>query len=133
MIPRFCPVNYWIAREKDLPPFPANCLYQYLFAGNGTFIRSENRAFSLVKKLADCPTAGLANLEESFNFKLPLIPLSLTEEIWQLCRHCYPEEVAVQLAFREGAWYFRQPRQSTTDSSARWQDSDWEFQADVAV
>jgi PRTRC genetic system protein A len=129
----FCPVNYGIAREKELPPFPANCLYQYLFAGNGTFLRSENRAFSLVKKLADCPAVGLAELAESFTFKLPLIPRPLSEQIWQLGCQCYPAEVVVQLAFRQGAWQVKQPRQATTPESAHWQDGDEDFQADVAV
>jgi len=116
-------IDYALATTTSLSP-TANCLYQYIMAANGIFIRAENRTFRIVSQIAKVPIAGLARVENEFKFHLPRIPLVLTEQLLDRCQSHYPDEVYLQLSFNGELWAIEQPQQVASGSSVRWQGGD---------
>lgn len=116
-------IDYALATNTSLTP-TANCLYQYIMAANGLFIRAENRTFRIVSQIAKVPIAGLARVENEFKFHLPRVPLALTEQLLDRCQRYYPHEVYLQLTSDGVLWKLKQPQQITSGSSVQWQGGD---------
>jgi PRTRC genetic system protein A len=66
-------VTYHIHQQGPLPAQDA-LGYQYLLAGNGVYIRTENRFFQTQFPIAPCVVRGLAALETQFHLKVPRLP-----------------------------------------------------------
>jgi PRTRC genetic system protein A len=66
-------VTYAIHRRPPLPPSNARA-YQYVMAGNGVFLRAENRFVSIIAPIARCRVRGLPPLEKELRLKIPRLP-----------------------------------------------------------
>jgi len=69
-------ITYIIHHQTPLPANDA-LAYQYIMAGNGVFLRAENRFVSAIVPVARCQIRGLAPLERQINLKIP----RLTEQL----------------------------------------------------
>jgi hypothetical protein len=62
-------VTYAIHRQTPLPANNA-LAYPYVMAGNGVFLRAENRFVSAIVPVARCQIRGLAPLEQQIKLKI---------------------------------------------------------------
>jgi PRTRC genetic system protein A len=63
-----------------LPP-PAGRAYEYLLAGNGVFLRAENRFVQAVLPLTTVEVRGLAPLASRVRLRVPRLPASLLVQV----------------------------------------------------
>ena len=73
-------VTYHIHHQEPLPSSDA-LAYQYILAGNGLFIRTETRFFSVLMPIAKATVRGLPSLAFDFQLKIPLLPVSLLSNV----------------------------------------------------
>ncbi len=62
--------------DTCLPPVKAH-LYEYVFAGNGTFVRGRRRELAAVLPVYACEIRGLVELEPHIELTVPRVPSSL--------------------------------------------------------
>jgi hypothetical protein len=72
-------VRHTIATDP-LPPFPP-ALYEYVFAGNGIFLRAHRQGLSVLFPVLPYPIAGLPLLTPRLEPTVPLIPQHLMEQM----------------------------------------------------
>ena len=72
-------VAHRLATEPLPPPQPA--LYEYLFAGNGIFLRANRHGLAACIPLLTTAIHGLPNVEPSISLAGPRIPLAMMREI----------------------------------------------------
>ncbi|MCI0731519.1 MAG: Mov34/MPN/PAD-1 family protein [Chloroflexi bacterium] len=73
-------VTYHVYRGPSLPP-PDAIAYQYLLAGNGVFLRAENRFVASLVRLASCQVRGLPPLAGRLQLKVPRLPARLLAQV----------------------------------------------------
>ena len=75
-------ITYHIHKEEPLPTNNAQA-YQYIVAGNGVFLRAENRFFKLLQPIATCQVRGLPALSPSLMLKVGKMPAFLLTQLIQ--------------------------------------------------
>lgn len=66
-------ITYHVHKHAPLPANDA-LAYQYILAGNGVFIRTETRFFTVLLPIAAGAVRGLASLPAYFRLKVPRLP-----------------------------------------------------------
>ncbi|MBD0264588.1 MAG: Mov34/MPN/PAD-1 family protein [Tolypothrix sp. Co-bin9] len=69
-------VNYLVAKELPLPPISAH-LYEYIFGGNGVFIRGRRFGFEIMWQISTTEIRGLPNLSPFLRWELGAVPQNL--------------------------------------------------------
>ena len=65
---------------------PAGALYDYVFAGNGVFIRAANHWLRVQFQISSCEIRGLPELEETYEFSGPLVPIEVVSAMMTVAR-----------------------------------------------
>ena len=73
-------ITYAIHQQSPLQDSDAQA-YQYIMAGNGIFLRAENRFVSAIVPVAHCQIRGLPPLERQIELKVPRLPEQLLTAI----------------------------------------------------
>lgn len=128
-------VRHVIATDPLQPPQRA--LYEYLFAGNGIFLRAERQGLSACIPLAAMTIHGLPAIEPVVTLSGPPIPLSIMETILSesLCawgETTGPKEALFHCRYGSG-WTLTIPEQHRTYASVRCTDSFAPSYADCLV
>ncbi|WP_013334879.1 hypothetical protein [Gloeothece verrucosa] len=120
--------------KGSIYPFNTNHLYDYILANNGLFIRAENRAFSIVSLLKTCDVVGLVEIQESFKFKLPPVPMAISNTIFQKAKLSLPDELLLHLNYNKNTWNLTEPLQQQSPTSIKWKSADFdEFDFDIEL
>ena len=110
-----------ITPQSGVPPFQAH-LYDYLFAGNGVFIRSKRPGLEVILPVATREIRGLAPIESLVRFTYPPVPQHLVEQILWCAQGAIgeggnPVEILFHLEWRNEAWQLAIPEQVQTATS----------------
>ncbi len=91
-------VNYHFAHSGTLPPL-GPCLYEYVVAENGLFVRASRPGLQVHIPLGACPDPlrGLARLEPCVTLAHPRIPATHLEQILERARQAAPREILFYL------------------------------------
>ncbi len=110
-----------ITQEEGIPPFQAH-LYDYLFAGNGVFIRSKRQGLEVILPVVMREIRGLARVEPLVRFTHPPVPEHLVDQmLWcaqgALGEGGNPVEILFHLEWRDEGWHLTIPEQEQTATS----------------
>jgi PRTRC genetic system protein A len=102
-------------------------LYEYVFGGNGVFIRARREGLDACARVAECEIRGLSPVEPFVEFTLPKVPASLTALMLRKSREaCVTKGSPVERLFylrpEGGSWGMTAPPQVATSSSVRPED-----------
>jgi PRTRC genetic system protein A len=110
-------VSYKIISTLPLPETTSQ-MYEYLFAGNGVFVRAIRPGLEVVMPVEtyNKPIRGLPRIEPQLKFSYPQIPKDILLSIWQhscLARDEEKEliEILFYLDYRQQMWRLRVPSQ----------------------
>jgi PRTRC genetic system protein A len=110
-------VSYKIVSTLPLPENTSK-MYEYLFAGNGVFVRAIRPGLEVIMPIEtfNQPIRGLPALEPQLKFNYPQIPKDILLSIWQ--QSCLAEdenkeliEILFYLEYRQQMWRLLVPSQ----------------------
>ena len=109
-------INHIVYREgESLPPMASSCLYEYVIAANGVFVRSEREGLSAtIPVFAGQYTTlrGLAELKPEIQIARR-VRLRITEYMLSACMNAMPEECLIWLGYSNGEYTVTIPDQVT--------------------
>ena len=79
-------INYRLQKQVGTLAYGGG-MFDYVFAGNGTFVRGKRDGLDVQIKLADADVRGLSPAEEFFKFDFPKVPSNLVAEMLSQARH----------------------------------------------
>lgn len=111
-------------------PFPAlgGLMYQFIVAGNGTFIRAEDSRLEACAPVAFARVYGLVDLEPYAKLKVPRIPSDYLWSIFESARRHLPNEAMYQFIYDPRAttpgrpWRCRMPEATASRGSVEFAD-----------
>lgn len=107
-------VGHIVYRDGEaLPSISPDCLYEYVIAQNGVFVRSERAGLSAVIPVLSNQYVTLRGLAE-LNPKVSLgakVKLKLTEQMLELCKQAMPDECLMWLGWQDGEYSLTVPEQ----------------------
>lgn len=115
-------VDYHLVTPQSGPlPFQAH-LYDYLFAGNGVFIRSKRPGLEVILPVASCEIRGLVSIKPAVRFTYPRIPAHLVDQMLWCAQGAIGEggqsvEMLFHLERSDEAWQLTIPEQEQTATS----------------
>lgn len=115
-------VEYHIVTEQSgIPPFQVY-LYDYLFAGNGVFIRSKREGLEVILPVASHEIRGLAPIDPLVRFSHPPVPAHLVDQMLWCAQGAIgdggnPVEILFHLQWRDEEWQLTIPGQRQTATS----------------
>jgi len=112
------PVRHLVVRQDETLPPPAG-LYDYLYGGNGTFIRarrSQAQACVPVASLPEGTIRGLQDLPVRVELLVPRVPTDLTQQMLDMAREAKdsqgrPVEIMFHLTYTAVGWELVKPAQ----------------------
>jgi len=82
---------------------PAAALYDYVCAGNGVFIRAANNWLRVQFQIGYCEIRGLPELEETYEFSGPLVPVEVVTGMMRIARqHAFEDREVLFHLVTEG-------------------------------
>jgi len=107
-------VNYIVYHEgESLPPIARDCLYEYVFARNGVFVRSEREGLHATIPVCDSQEMtlnGLAELKPEIRISRR-VRLQITEYALSTCMYAMPNECLLWLGFSNNEYAVTIPDQ----------------------
>jgi len=94
--------KYIVASEEALPPIDPSCLFEYVLAGNGLFVRARRKELEAMIPVVQCEVRGLKEVRPFVRMEYGRIPLNLTQVIWDEFKRDLPGESLVWLQLNEG-------------------------------
>jgi PRTRC genetic system protein A len=107
-----------LAESLPLPPIPAGLMYQYIVAGNGLFIRAEDRRMEAMVPVALADVHGLELVESYVRLKVPRVPANWLWSIQESARKRLPNEAMYQLLYDDGWRCVMPPTQASAAALA---------------
>jgi PRTRC genetic system protein A len=118
--------DYHVYRGGALPTLQAPVGFDYVLAGNGLFLRAESRFVYVLKKLAPVRVAGLPEINESFCWKLPLMPAWVLLTIHKEAERYPTTETFYRVKWVDGEYKIYAPSQHGERASLRYYVEDQE-------
>jgi PRTRC genetic system protein A len=94
--------KYIVAYEDSLPPIDPSCLYEYVLAGNGLFVRARRQELEAMIPIVQCEVRGLKEVRPFVRMEYGKIPLHLTQTILDEFRRDLPDESLVWIRLNQG-------------------------------
>jgi len=107
-------VHYHVYTGAALPRVTALLGYDYVMAGNGVFLRCENKHLKATFPVAVTAIAGLPDLSTEFTLKIPEVPNHILVEILTDANSDRTREHMYQIKHNGSEYYWDQPRQGGT-------------------
>lgn len=104
------------------PPIQA-AGYEYVFAGNGIFIRAEDSRMEAMVMHTPADVKGLAHLESIARLKVGLIPCAWLRSVVESMRRHLPNECIFQMLPNADRWRTIMPDQQGTPTSVWFDDN----------
>jgi PRTRC genetic system protein A len=120
-------VVYRNAHSYDFTKPTIGKLYDYLFAGNGIYLRARRPGLNVLIKISDCEIRGLAPTEPFARmFTLPRVPATYLQKMLELSiEACVGKAAPVEALFHliwneeENRWRLDKPAQEANGGSVR--------------
>ena len=104
-------VNHILAKETQLPPMPP-CLYEYVFASNGIFVRAKRPGLEALIWVAATskPVRGLAEVKPYVKI-YTRVRASIMARMFELAYRANEKEILFYLSFCISFWRLKVPEQ----------------------
>ena len=107
---------------ETLPPVSSDCFYEYIWAANGVFVRSERDGLYAIIPVAQCIGENKIN---GLGLALPevrlaqRVSLDLTSQMLSVCQEAMPDECMMWLGYSNGSYQLTVPEQSAEKMRVR--------------
>ncbi len=99
---------------QTLPPISSDCLYEYVLAANGVFVRSERDGLSatipVLSSRPDTPIRGLEQVRPEVRIA-QRVSLERTNYILSVCEDAMPDECLMWIGYKGGDYCLTVPEQ----------------------
>ena len=127
-----------LAETLPLPPIPQDLAYQFVIAGNGTFIRAEDSRIEAMVPVAYAHVHGLAEVEPYAWLKVHRVPARWLKAALKSAREKLPNEAMYLLLWTESdqlmdlhGWRCVMPAQTTDPASIAFEDANTDAVIDL--
>lgn len=110
-------IKYIPAETNTLPAIDPASLYEFIFAGNGVFVRARRCGLEAMIPISTCEIRGLLPVEPYVRLEGGKIPLICTQTILAEFQNDLPNESLVWLKLVVGKWKVIKPRQTADENS----------------
>jgi PRTRC genetic system protein A len=112
-----------IIAANQLPDIAPTSMFEYVYAGNGTFVRARREGLKAIAPVVYYKAKGLRSLSASVEMAYPPVPIGLVQQMLQASRLATdkegkPVEILFHLYF-EVSWQLVIPEQEQTATSCR--------------
>lgn len=115
--------------ESDLPPIAPGIYYEYIVAGNGLFIRTEDSRLMALVQIAPAQLRGCVDLIPFVELKIDRVPGVWLRSVLASARQHLPDEALYQFHFGgqthkavTHTWRCSMPEQTTTPTGIKFAD-----------
>jgi PRTRC genetic system protein A len=111
------PVDYLVAH--DGPPDRSGVAYDYVLAGDGLYVATENAHLSVRVPVASVDVRGLAPIGAACTLRHSLLPIAIWDAIARLARAATANgtEILCAVTYEDGDYHLRLPRQAVSAAS----------------
>jgi hypothetical protein len=102
-------IQHIIATDQSFPETAPTSLYEYVYAGNGTFVRAKRQGLIAIAPVVYYKAKGLRSISASVQILYSPVPSSLVQQMLEAsCIACdaegKPVEIVFHLYFEKGSW-----------------------------
>ena len=108
-----------LAIADPLPAIEPTSILEYVFAGNGVYVRAHRKGLEAMIPVSSCEIRGLLPVKPYARLEGGRVPLVCTQSILEEFRRDLPNESLVWVKQSEGMWMVVKPRQIQTGVSVR--------------
>jgi PRTRC genetic system protein A len=117
-------IQHIIATNQHLPEIAATSMYEYVYAGNGTFVRARREGLVAIAPVVYYKAKGLRAISASVQMTYPPVPVALVQQMLEAARlpsngEGKPVEILFHLHFENGNWQLTIPEQEQTATSCK--------------
>lgn len=119
--------NVVVLDSADKLKQPINSIvgYEYIIAGNGVFIRAENKFFKVCFRIANCMIRNLVWCEEYFEIKNGKIPLEICEAVKnEIENGDTTKEKFIQVLYTNREYTIFIPEQTGTGTAVKYESAE---------
>lgn len=113
-----------IVANQVLPKIRETSMYDYIYAGNGTFVRAKREGLKAIAPVAYYKAKGLNLMSATVEMAYSPVPSSMVEKMLGVSRSVTdvdrnPVEIVFHLYFENGNWQLDIPEQDQTATSCK--------------
>jgi PRTRC genetic system protein A len=109
--------KYILAETDTLPAIDPTCLYEFVIAGNGIFVRARRYGLEAMIPVSMCEIRGLQAVKPYVRLEAGKIPLICTQTILAEFQSDLPNESLFWVRLEDKKWKVIKPRQIADENS----------------
>lgn len=109
--------KYILAVADPLPAIEPTSMLEYVFAGNGVYVRARRKGLEAMIPVSRCEIRGLLPVQPYVRLEGGKVPLVCTRSILAEFQRDLPNESLVWVNLSEGKWKVVKPRQMQSSAS----------------
>ena len=109
--------KYILAETETLPAIDPACLYEFVTAGNGIFVRARRCGLEAMIPISTCEIRGLKAVKPYVRLEAGRIPLICTQTILAEFQNDLPNESLFWVKLEDRKWKVIKPRQIADENS----------------
>ena len=109
--------KYILAETDTLPAIDPACLYEFIMAGNGVFVRARRCGLEAMIPVSTCEIRGLKAVKPYVRLEAGKIPLICTQTILAEFQSDLPNESLFWVRLEDKKWKVIKPRQIADENS----------------
>jgi PRTRC genetic system protein A len=111
--------KYILAETDTLPAIDPACLYEFVMASNGVFVRARRCGLEAMIPVSTCEIRGLKAVKPYVRVEAGKIPLICTQTILAEFQRDLPNESLIWVKLEEKKWRVIKPEQIADENSVR--------------
>jgi len=113
-----------IVANQVLPKIRETSMYEYIYAGNGTFVRAKREGLKAIAPVVFYKAKGLKSISAAVEMAYSPVPSSLVQKMLEASRSVTdidgnPVEIVFHLCFENDNWQLNIPEQDQTATSCK--------------